>query len=253
MHESAPLPYVHVASRTLPTEERPAQRPPGIPVRELQGVHAGVGGSLLALGGLDLVRLLHDLAKHDNTVAVQERDAAQALAVLERVDDERLLRREGQLRHLVRLQRVRLRPSQFLNVSTTSGCCGVKVNSAISFDFSECGSSIFLPPVSLPIFQTIFEMRHADLPHRTKPIGEYPTLISLGMSSTWICALNSFVCPKVVSFLYTITSPERGMLFLSRPLMFKPTLSPGLAKSTRVWCISTVKTLPRSGDVIVSF
>merc|ERR1711977_567589 len=64
--------------------------------------------SLLALGGLDLVGLLHDLAKHDNTVAVQERDAAQALAVLERVDNERLLRREGQLRHLVRLQRVRL-------------------------------------------------------------------------------------------------------------------------------------------------
>merc|ERR1712072_949052 len=64
--------------------------------------------SLLALGGLDLVDLLHDLAKHDNAVAIQERDAAQALAVLERVYDQRLLRREGQLGHLVRLQRVRL-------------------------------------------------------------------------------------------------------------------------------------------------
>jgi elongation factor 1-alpha len=56
------------------------------------------------------------------------------------------------------------------------------------------------------------------------------------------------------------------MLFLSKPLMFSPTLSPGFAKSTREWCISTVKTLPvqgfgpvcvgkmnmpRSGDVMV--
>merc|ERR1719159_396288 len=49
---------------------------------------------------------------------------------------------------------MRLSPSQFLNVSTTSGC------------------SIFLPPVSLPIFQSIFEMRHAARPQRTKPIGE---------------------------------------------------------------------------------
>merc|ERR1712139_424664 len=67
---------------------------------------------------------------------------------------------------------MRDRPSQFLNVSTTSGCCGAKVHSAISFDLSECGSSIFLPPVSLPIFHTILDTRHADRPHRTKPIGE---------------------------------------------------------------------------------
>ena len=44
--------------------------------------------------------------------------------------------------------------------------------SAISFDFRECGSSIFLPPVSLPIFQSTFETRHAARPQRTKPIGE---------------------------------------------------------------------------------
>merc|ERR1719408_742307 len=61
---------------------------------------------LLALLNLELRR--HDLAEHHHAVAVQERDARQALAVLERVHHERLLRREGQLRHLVRLQRVRL-------------------------------------------------------------------------------------------------------------------------------------------------
>merc|ERR1712176_532311 len=66
----------------------------------------------------------------------------------------------------------RERPSQFLKESQTNGCCGWNAHSAISFDFKECGSSIFLPPVSLPIFQTILEMRHADLPQRTKPIGE---------------------------------------------------------------------------------
>merc|ERR1712057_111926 len=51
------------------------------------------------------------------------------------------------------IKATRERPSQFLNVSATSGCWGANEHSAISFDFSECGSSIFFPPVSLPIFQ----------------------------------------------------------------------------------------------------
>eukprot|EP00449_Zooxanthella_nutricula_P017997 CAMPEP_0198532964 /NCGR_PEP_ID=MMETSP1462-20131121/31891_1 /TAXON_ID=1333877 /ORGANISM="Brandtodinium nutriculum, Strain RCC3387" /LENGTH=64 /DNA_ID=CAMNT_0044262871 /DNA_START=5 /DNA_END=196 /DNA_ORIENTATION=- len=51
------------------------------------------------------------------------------------------------------------RPSQFLNVSQTSGCWGWKEHWAISLDLSECGSSIFLPPVSLPIFHLSLEMR----------------------------------------------------------------------------------------------
>ena len=45
---------------------------------------------------------------------------------------------------------MRERPSQFLNESTTSGCVGLNTICAISFDLSECGSSSFLPPVSLP-------------------------------------------------------------------------------------------------------
>merc|ERR1719487_2819742 len=125
------------------------------------------------------------------------------------------------------MKATRDRPSQFLKVSHTSGCCGWKLHWAISFDFRLCGSSIFLPPVSFPIFHFNAEMRQAARPQRTKPIGEYPTLISFGISRTWICASNSRVWPKVVSFLYTITSPERGMLPLYRPLMFRPTLSPG--------------------------
>merc|ERR1712025_1350303 len=64
------------------------------------------------------------------------------------------------------------KPSQFLNVSHTKGCWGWKEHSAISFDFNECGSSIFLPPDSFPIFHFSLEMRHADRPQRTKPIGE---------------------------------------------------------------------------------
>merc|ERR1712193_302052 len=63
-------------------------------------------------------------------------------------------------------------PSQFLKLSHTNGCCGWKVHWAISFDLRECGSSIFLPPVSFPIFQTTLEIRQADRPQRTKPIGE---------------------------------------------------------------------------------
>merc|ERR1719436_1781640 len=70
------------------------------------------------------------------------------------------------------MKATRDRPSQFLKVSQTSGCCGWKEHSAISFDFNEWGSSIFLPPVSFPIFQESLEMRHADRPQRTKPIGE---------------------------------------------------------------------------------
>merc|ERR1719460_2693990 len=91
------------------------------------------------------------------------------------------------------IKATRDRPSQFLNVSQTRGCCGWKEHCAISFDFSACGSSIFLPPVSLPIFHLSAEIRQAERPQRTKPIGEYPTLISLGMSRTWICASNSLV------------------------------------------------------------
>merc|ERR1711870_13416 len=66
------------------------------------------------------------------------------------------------------MKATRERPSQFLNVSQTRGCCGWKVHCAISFDLSACGSSIFLPPVSLPIFHLSFEMRHAERPQRTK-------------------------------------------------------------------------------------
>merc|ERR1711964_427937 len=102
------------------------------------------GCSLLGLLFLPLRR--DNLPKHDHAVAIQEGDARQTFAVLKSVDHERLLRH--------------------------------KVDSAISLDFNECGSSIFFPPVSLPIFQTIFETRHAARPQRTNPIGESPILIS---------------------------------------------------------------------------
>merc|ERR1719224_256099 len=70
------------------------------------------------------------------------------------------------------MKATRERPSQFLKLSQTSGCCGWKLASAISLDFSAWGSSIFLPPVSLPIFHESLEIRHAERPHRTKPMGE---------------------------------------------------------------------------------
>merc|ERR1712190_42518 len=70
------------------------------------------------------------------------------------------------------MKATRDKPSQFLKVSQTSGCCGWKLHSAISFDFKECGSSIFFSPVSLPIFQHNLEIRQAERPHRTNPIGE---------------------------------------------------------------------------------
>mmetsp|Transcript_29659 Transcript_29659/g.64907 ORF Transcript_29659/g.64907 Transcript_29659/m.64907 type:complete len:572 (-) Transcript_29659:33-1748(-) len=48
------------------------------------------------------------LAKHDGGVTVEEGDARETLAVLERVDHERLLRPEDDLGHLVGLERVRV-------------------------------------------------------------------------------------------------------------------------------------------------
>merc|ERR1719171_2251032 len=66
--------------------------------------------SLLLSAGCSLFLPLarHYLTKHNDTVAIHESNTREALAVLERVADERLLRLEGALRHLVRLQRVRL-------------------------------------------------------------------------------------------------------------------------------------------------
>merc|ERR1719198_1181807 len=48
------------------------------------------------------------LTKHDSGVAVEEGNARESLAILERVDDEGLLRDEDDLGHLVRLERVRV-------------------------------------------------------------------------------------------------------------------------------------------------
>merc|ERR1719188_1984420 len=95
---------------------------------------AGPDSLLLAARGALLLALARDhLAQHDHAVAIHERDT----------------------------------PSQFLKVSHTRGCWGWKEHWAISFDFNECGSSIFLPPVSLPIFHLSLEMRQAERPQRT--------------------------------------------------------------------------------------
>merc|ERR1719497_267983 len=56
---------------------------------------------ILALGG-------DDLAKHDDAIAIHERDAGQTLAILEGVAHQWLLRLERALGHLVGLQGVRV-------------------------------------------------------------------------------------------------------------------------------------------------
>merc|ERR1719502_372588 len=66
---------------------------------------------LLLLAGLLrrhvlLVDERRHLAKHNSRVAVQEGNAREALAVLERVHDKGLLGHEDYLGHLVRLERV---------------------------------------------------------------------------------------------------------------------------------------------------
>ena len=68
-----------------------------------------IGLLLLATtGGLLLALARDDLAQHDNAIAVHEGNAREALAIFERVANQRLLRLKAALRHLVRLQRVRI-------------------------------------------------------------------------------------------------------------------------------------------------
>merc|ERR1719229_1387376 len=58
-------------------------------------------GILLPLAG-------NNFAKHDDTITIHESDSRKTLTVFESVTDERLLRLEAALRHLVRLERMRI-------------------------------------------------------------------------------------------------------------------------------------------------
>mmetsp|Transcript_29236 Transcript_29236/g.40766 ORF Transcript_29236/g.40766 Transcript_29236/m.40766 type:complete len:248 (-) Transcript_29236:125-868(-) len=142
---------------------------------------------------------------------------------------------------------IRARPSHDLNGSATNPKTGSKTTSAISPCLSILGSSTFLPPVSFPIFQLIFFSLHALRPQRTKPMGEYPGLSSCGTSKTCTCAVNSPVAVSDLSELRIITSPARGGLSLWNPFTFMPTLSPGIASGTLLWCISMENTFPVHG------
>merc|ERR1712107_794929 len=71
--------------------------------------HNPAGSLLLATRSTLLLALARDdLAQHDDTVAIHEGDARQALAIFESIAHERLLWLETALRHLVRLQGVRV-------------------------------------------------------------------------------------------------------------------------------------------------
>merc|ERR1719352_488631 len=80
-----------------------AKRPPGEMWRSEHSLLLATGTATLFLA---LAR--DDFAKHHHAVAVHEGDAGEALAILEGVADQGLLRLEAALCHLVRLQRVRV-------------------------------------------------------------------------------------------------------------------------------------------------
>merc|ERR1712207_79105 len=76
-----------------------------------QASSAARSSLLLATGTASRVVLAlarDDLAKHHHTISIHEGDSGEALAILEGVAHQRLLRLEAALRHLVRLQRVRI-------------------------------------------------------------------------------------------------------------------------------------------------
>merc|ERR1719480_336194 len=97
-HKSAALRACNTARSQAPYGRLPGRTPP-LSLPE---------GSLLFPTGPCVVLLLagDDLPQHHAAVAVQEGHAREALAVLEGVADQRLLRLEAALRHLVGLQRV---------------------------------------------------------------------------------------------------------------------------------------------------
>merc|ERR1712107_135525 len=71
--------------------------------------HNPAGSLLLATRSTLLLALARDdLTQHDDTVAIHKGHARQALAILGSIAHERLLRLEAALRHLVRLQGVRV-------------------------------------------------------------------------------------------------------------------------------------------------
>merc|ERR1711948_218428 len=72
---------------------------------------------LAACTTLLLALATHDLAQHHDTIAIHKSNAREALTVLESVAHQWLLRLEGALRHLIRLQGVRLH--LFLSPSST--------------------------------------------------------------------------------------------------------------------------------------
>merc|ERR1711957_1031869 len=78
------------------------------------------------------------------------------------------------------MKATRERPSQFLKLSQTKGCWGWKLTCAISFDFKEWGSSIFLPPVSLPIFHFKVDTLLLLTVHEERK-GEGPLAETLGL------------------------------------------------------------------------
>merc|ERR1712014_554790 len=63
---------------------------------------------LAASSSLGLLLAARHFAQHHDTVTVHESDTRKALAILEAVAHQRLLRLEAALRHLVGLQRVRI-------------------------------------------------------------------------------------------------------------------------------------------------
>merc|ERR1711963_548808 len=74
-----------------------------------QPVKSEAPSLLLAASRALLLALARDhLPKHDNAVAIHEGHTGEALAILEGVAHKRLLRLEAALRHLIRLEGVRI-------------------------------------------------------------------------------------------------------------------------------------------------
>ena len=142
---------------------------------------------------------------------------------------------------------IRDKPSHFLKESTTIGWTGSKTHSATSLDFKEAG----LFELFAASFLTNLEVQRRHLARRAAASDE----ANRGVASLQftrdvqfgLALVTSLHGAKDVSALYTMTSPDLGMFNLSRPLTFIPTLSPGLAPSTRLWCISTVKPYHHTG------
>jgi len=136
------------------------------------------------------------------------------------------------------MKATRERPSQFLKLSHTSGCCSWKLHWTVSLDLREVRILHLLAP--------------GLIAHLPLELGDTPSRTSASHKPNWgVTNLDLVADVEDLNLCIEFLGLSKGGVLLvhhnMRLLMFQPTLSAGCASFARWWCISTVNTLPVQG------